>query len=294
MAASEKPISSDQQQELDDAFARARKALAIIETYDQARVDRLCQAVAWAVSNRRSFTRLVAMGIAESGLGDAETRMNKRMKIRGVLRDALRQKSVGIIEELPERGIVKYAKPAGIVACVVPTTNPDLTPAGNAFYAIKARDVVIFSPHPRSKKTSFETVRLMREALEREAAPADILQCLTKVNIPMSQALMARADLIIATGGQAMVHAAYSSGTPAYGVGAGNATMIIDETADIEEAARNTRLSKTSDFGSGCSADGNLLIEASIFDRMIAQPQREGGPLAPVAENAQLQVSAEA
>ena len=198
------------------------------------------------------------MGIEESGLGDAVSRMGKRMKIRGVLRDALRQKSVGIIEEMPEKGIVKYGKPAGIIACIVPTTNPDLTPAGNAIYAIKARDVVIFSPHPRSKKTSFETVRLMREALEREGAPADILQCLTKVNIPMSQALMARADLIIATGGQPMVRAAYSSGTPAYGVGAGNSTMIIDETANIEEAARNTRLSKTSDFGSGCSADGNL------------------------------------
>jgi sulfoacetaldehyde dehydrogenase len=283
-----KGITEEQQQELDEVFARARKAFAVIETYDQARVDRLCQAVAWAVANRRSFTRLVAMGITESGLGDAETRMNKRMKIRGVLRDALRQKSVGIIEELPERGIVKYGKPAGIVACVVPTTNPDLTPAGNAIYAIKARDVVIFAPHPRSKKTSFETVRLMREALTREGAPADILQCLTQVNIPMSQAVMARADLVIATGGQAMVRAAYSSGTPAYGVGAGNATMIIDETAKIEEAALHTRLSKTSDFGSGCSADGNLLIEASIFDRMIAQLQREGGYLASDAEKAAL------
>ncbi len=116
----------------------------------------------------------------------------------------------------------------------------------------------------------------MREALEREGAPADILQCLTKVNIPMSQALMARADLIVATGGQPMVRAAYSSGTPAYGVGAGNSTMIIDETANIEEAARNTRLSKTSDFGSGCSADGNLIIEASIFEPLLKQLQTGG------------------
>jgi sulfoacetaldehyde dehydrogenase len=283
-----KGITEEQRQELDAAFERARKALAIIETYDQARVDRLCQAVAWAVANKREFTRLVDMGIAESGLGDPVSRMGKRMKIRGVLRDALRQKSVGIIEELPEKGIVKYGKPAGIIACIVPTTNPDLTPAGNAIYAIKARDVVIFSPHPRSKKTSFETVRLMREALEREGAPADILQCLTKVNIPMSQALMARADLIIATGGQPMVRAAYSSGTPAYGVGAGNSTMIIDETANLEEAARNTRLSKTSDFGSGCSADGNLIIEASIFDRMLKQLQQEGGYLASADEKAAL------
>src|SRR3954471_11945899 len=104
----------------------------------------------------------------------------------------------------------------------------------------------------------------------------------------MSQALMARADLIVATGGQPMVRAAYSSGTPAYGVGAGNSTMIIDETANLEEAARNTRLSKTSDFGSGCSADGNLLIEASIFDRLLAQLQKEGGYLANEEEKAAL------
>src|SRR5437660_8319412 len=122
MAATEnkKPITEEQQQELDAALQRAGKALAVIETYDQARVDRLCQAVAWAVANKRTFTRLVEMGIEESGLGDSVSRMGKRMKIRGVLRDALRQKSVGIIEEIPERGIVKYGKPAGILACIVP------------------------------------------------------------------------------------------------------------------------------------------------------------------------------
>jgi sulfoacetaldehyde dehydrogenase len=240
------------------------------------------------VSNKKTFTRLVAEGIAESRLGDPDSRMGKRMKIRGILRDALRQKSVGIIEEIPEKGIVKYGKPAGVVACIVPTTNPDLTPAGNAIYGIKARDAVIFSPHPRAKKTSFETVRLMREALEKEGAPPDLLQCLTRVNIPMSQALMAEADLVIATGGQPMVRAAYSSGTPAYGVGAGNSTMVIDETADIAEAALNTRLSKTSDFGSGCSADGNLIIQESIFDALLAQLQKEGGYLANDTEKAAL------
>jgi len=281
-------INAEQREELDAAFAKARAALAIIETYDQARVDRLCQAVAWAVSNKKTFTNLVAQGIAESRLGDSVSRMGKRMKIRGILRDALRQKSVGIIEEIPEKGIVKYGKPAGVIACIVPTTNPDLTPAGNAIYAIKARDAVIFSPHPRAKKTSFETVRLMREALEKEGAPPDLLQCLTRVNIPMSQALMAEADLVIATGGQPMVRAAYSSGTPAYGVGAGNSTMVIDETADIAEAALNTRLSKTSDFGSGCSADGNLIIQEGIFDALLAQLQVEGGYLANDAEKAAL------
>ena len=271
-----KGLTQVQQEELDQVFERARAAAAVIATYDQAKVDRLCQAVAWAVANKKTFSRLVAMGIEESGLGDPVSRMGKRMKIRGVLRDALRQKSVGIIEEIPEKGIVKYGKPVGIIASIIPTTNPDLTPAGNAVYGIKARNVMIFSPHPRSKKTSFETVRLMREALEREGAPADILQCLQNVNIPMSQALMARADLVLATGGQPMVRAAYSSGTPAYGVGAGNSTMVIDETANLEEAAHNSMLSKTSDFGSGCSADGNLIIEATVFDAMVKQLEKVG------------------
>lgn len=284
-------IIKEQQMELDDKFERARKALAIIETFDQAKVDRLCQAVAWAVANKATFQRLVDMGIKETGLGDPVSRMGKRIKIRGVLRDALRQKSIGVIEEIPEKGIVKYAKPVGIIACLVPTTNPDLTPAGMAIYAIKARDVVIFSPHPRSRKTTNETVRIMREALEKEGVPADILQCLSNGDKPMSKAVMSRADLVMATGGQNMVQRAYSSGTPAYGVGAGNATMVIDETANIEEAAMNTRISKTSDFGSGCSADGNLVIEESIFDRMVEQLQKEGGYLANAEEKAKLRAA---
>jgi sulfoacetaldehyde dehydrogenase len=228
------------------------------------------------------------MGIEESRLGDPVSRMGKRMKIRGILRDALRQRSVGIVEENPEKGILKYAKPVGIIGSIVPTTNPDLTPAGTAIYAIKARDAVIFSPHPRSKKTSFETVRIMREALEREGAPADLLQCLTLVNIPMTKALMERADLVLATGGKDMVKSAYSSGTPAYGVGAGNSTMIIDETADIKEAALNTMLSKTSDYGSGCSADGNLIINEKIYDSMMEELVRVGGYLATEEEKAKL------
>jgi sulfoacetaldehyde dehydrogenase len=228
------------------------------------------------------------MGIAESGLGDPVSRMGKRLKIRGVLRDALRQKSVGIIEEIPEKGIVKYAKPVGIIAGIVPTTNPDLTPAGIGVYAIKARDVAIFSAHPRAKNTTMETVRIMREALEKEGAPADIFQCLTTASIPMASALMAAADLVIATGGKDMVRSAYSSGTPAYGVGAGNATMVIDETANIEEAARNTMLSKTSDYGSGCSADGNIILSDKIYDQFIAQLVKEGGYLASEQEKAKL------
>ena len=281
-------LTEDQQKELDLAFEKAKKAMEIIESYSQEKLDRLCQAVAWAVSNKKTFSELVDMGIEESRLGDFVSRMGKRMKIRGILRDALRQKSVGAIEEIPEKGIVKYAKPVGIIGSIVPTTNPDLTPAGTAIYAIKARDAVIFSPHPRSKKTTFETVRLMREALEREGAPADLLQCLTLVNIPMTKALMSRADLVLATGGKDMVKSAYSSGTPAYGVGAGNSTMIIDDTADVKEAALNTMLSKTSDFGSGCSADGNLIISDKVYEAMLEELVKVGGYLASDDEKASL------
>jgi sulfoacetaldehyde dehydrogenase len=275
-----KEITQEQIQELDELFKRSKKAAEIIATYDQERVDRLCQAVAWAVSNKQTFLKLVDMGIEESGLGDPISRQGKRFKIRGILRDALRAKSVGMIEAIPEKGIAKYAKPIGIIASLVPTTNPDLTPGGQAVYGIKARDVLIFSPHPRSKKTTFETVRIMREALEKEGAPADILQCITNPSIPMTHELMKRADLVIATGGRPMVKSAYSSGTPAYGSGAGNSTMIFDETTNVEEAAHNTMLSKTSDYGSGCSSDGNLIISDQVFDSMVAQLQQEGGYLA--------------
>jgi sulfoacetaldehyde dehydrogenase len=254
-------------------------------------VDRLCQAVGWATANEKTFTRLAYMSVDESGLGDRAGRPNKRFKIMGILRDALRQKSMGIVEEIPEKGIVKYAKPAGVIASLVPVTNAALTEAGNGIYALKCKDAIIFSPHPASKKTTIETVRLMRAALKREGAPEDVFQCVEKPSIPLAQELMSICDLTIATGGPAMVRAAYSSGKPAYGVGAGNATMVIDETANIEEAARNTRLSKTSDNGSGCSADGNLVVEESIYDQFLGQLQNEGGYLVSSAEKAQLQAA---
>ncbi|MFZ7119822.1 MAG: aldehyde dehydrogenase family protein [Eubacteriaceae bacterium] len=274
-----KGITENQRKELNTIFKNSKKAFNIIKKYDQKKVDRLIQAIGWAVGNKKTFEELSQMGIEESKLGDFKSRINKRFKIRGVLRDALRQKSVGIIESVPERGITKYAKPAGLIASIVPTTNPVLTPAGTAIYAIKARDVVIFSPHPRSKNTTFKAVQIMREALEKEGAPADILQCLKNISIPITKELMSEADLVFATGGSKMVKSAYSSGTPAYGVGPGNSTMVIDETAIIEEAAHNTMLSKTSDFGSGCSADGNLIIHESIYKEILNQLVDEGGYL---------------
>ena len=137
-----------------DLVARARAAMARIADYDQARVDRLAQAIGWALGNETTFTRLAHMSVDESGIGDREGRVAKRFKIHGILRDALRTPSVGIIERDPAKGLVKYAKPAGVIASIVPMTNPELTPPGTAIYAIKARDAVIFSPHPRTKRTT--------------------------------------------------------------------------------------------------------------------------------------------
>jgi sulfoacetaldehyde dehydrogenase len=256
---------------------RARAAMTAIADYDQRTVDRLCQAVAWATANMDTSVRLANMSVDESGMGGREP--SRRGKVLGILRDALRQKSIGIIEEIPEKGIVKYAKPAGVICSLIPVTSPYITPIGIAIYAIKCKDAVIFSPHPSSRRTTNEVVRLMREALKAQGVPADVVQCVERPSIPLANELMSICDLTIATGGPAMVKAAYSSGKPAYGVGAGNATMVIDETADIEDAARNTRISKTNDYGSGCSADGNLLVEASIYDRFLGQLQKEGGYL---------------
>ena len=272
-----------------DLVARARAAMARIADYDQARVDRLAQAIGWALGNETTFTRLAHMSVDESGIGDREGRVGKRFKIHGILRDALRTPSVGIIERDPAKGLVKYAKPAGVIASIVPMTNPELTPPGTAIYAIKARDAVIFSPHPRTKRTTTEVVRILREVMEREGVPADVFQCVEQPSIPLSQQLMADCDLTLATGGAAMVKAAYSSGKPAFGVGGGNSTMLIDETADLAEAAHNTLLSKTSDYGSGCSADGNLLIDDRIYEALIDRLQVEGGYLATAGEKAQLE-----
>ena len=287
--AAAKELRDDDRDVVDEMVGRARVAMAAIRDLDQADVDRLCQALGWATANEKTFTRLAQMGVDESGLGDREGRPGKRFKIIGVLRDALREKSIGVIEELPERGIVKYAKPAGVIASLVPTTNPALTPPFTGIYALKCLDAVIFSPHPRAKNTTLAMVEVMRKALGRQGIPEDVFQCVRTPSVALTQYLMSQCDLTLATGGQPMVRAAYSSGKPAYGVGAGNSTMVIDETAEPEIAARNTRLSKTSDFGSGCSADGNLLIDERIYGRMLAALQAEGAYLANAQEAGEIE-----
>jgi sulfoacetaldehyde dehydrogenase len=282
-------ITPQEIQTVADLVGRARVAMDKIKHHDQARVDRLAQAIGWACGNEKTFVRIAQMGVDESGIGDRAGRGGKRFKILGVLRDALRQKSVGVIEIDEKKGITKIAKPAGVIASLIPTTNPELTPPVTAIYAIKCKNAVIFSPHPRAKKTTFEMVRVMRETMKKLGEPEDIFQCVEQPSIPMTAELMAQCDLTLATGGKPMVHAAYSSGKPAYGVGAGNSTMVIDETADIADAAKNSRMSKTSDFGSGCSADGNLLLDDRIYEKMRDALIAEGGYLCNAEEKAKLQ-----
>ena len=273
----EREITPEERRVTADLLRRARAAMTAVEHCDQRQVDRLCQAIAWAGGNEVTAARLARMSVDESGMGSPEPK--RRAKVLGVLRDALRQKSMGVIEEIPAKGIVKYGKPAGVIASLIPVTSPYVTPISIAIYAVKCKDAVIFSPHPGSRKTTNETVRVMRAALRNLGAPEDLLQCVERPSIPLANELMSLCDLTIATGGPAMVKAAYSSGKPAYGVGAGNATMVIDETADLVEAARNTRISKTNDHGSGCSAEGNLLVAAEIYDAFLKQLQTEGGYL---------------
>lgn len=284
-----KTITEEQKEYLRSLVAKARDAMHAIRDYDEARINRLCQAVGWATANERHMTRIANMAVDESQLGDRVGRVSKRFKIMGVLRDCLRQKGQGVIESIPEKGIVKYAKPVGVIASLIPTTNPEQTPPVTGIYALKCRDAVIFSPHPRAKNTTIEVVWAMREALRRQGAPEDIFQVIERPSIPLTHELMAQCDLTMATGGKEMVKAAYSSGRPAYGVGAGNSTMVFDETTDVADAARNTRISKTSDFGSGCSADGNLLVETTVYDALLDQLQKEGGYLASDAEKQKLE-----
>jgi len=270
---------------------RARAAMAEIEDWSQADLDRLSQAIAWYAGNEATFTRLAQQGVDESGIGDREGRPAKRFKIHMVLRDVLRTPSSGVVETDEAKGLVKYAKPAGVIASLIPMTNPAMTPPVTGVSSANARNAVIFSPHPRTAQTTFEMVEVMRAACRAVGAPEDLFQSIRKPSIPMTQHLMEVCDLTLATGGKPMVKAAYSSGRPAYGVGAGNSSIVIDETADLEIAAQNTRISKTSDFGSGCSADGNIIIQRSIYDDMVKALEAEGGYLCSEEEKTLLEAA---
>lgn len=269
---------------------RARAAQSAVDGYSQQQVDELVTAVAWSVARKDRAEALARLAVDEGGFGnfpDKVSKINKR--VLGVLRDMRSVRTVGVVGEEPERGILTIAKPVGVVAALIPTTGPDATPPVKTLFALKGRNAIIIAPHPRTRRTSAAVVGYMREACEQVGAPADLVQVLDPPSISATQELMRLADLVVATGGQAMVHAAYSSGTPAYGVGVGNAVHVVDETADLDEAASAIATAKAFDHATSCLADNAVLAEESIHAALLDKLSAGGGYVCSGAERAALQ-----
>lgn len=259
-------------------IAKARAAQAIAATWDQARTDEVCLAVGWSVYNDENIRRLARSAVDETGMGVYEDKVTKhKNKVMGVLKDIRGTKSVGLIEVDEVRGIRKYAKPVGVVAALAPVTNPTATPASNGLSILKGRNAVIFAPHPKAKKSSMMAVNFMRAALARVGAPEDLVQCVEEPGIETTQELMRQADLVVATGGGPMVKAAYSSGTPAFGVGPGNAVQLLAEDADPADAARKIATSKCFDNATSCSSENSVFVHASIYPTFLDCLRKEGG-----------------
>lgn len=269
---------------------RARKAQEAISDLTQEEVDTVVTAIAYAMVQEDVVEEIANYAVKESRLGNVEgkkVKLNK--KIRGTLRDMQGEKSVGIIERIPEKGIIKIAKPVGVIGALVPTTNPEATPVIKAMDSLKGKNAIIFAPHPRTKVTNLKIVNIMRDVLEKYKLPKDLIITIEEPTVEISGELMKQVDLVIATGGAGMVKSAYSSGTPAYGVGAGNAVIIIDETADLEDAAHKIMLSKTFDYATSCSAENSIVIVESVYNQLIALLKEEGGHLANQEEKEKLE-----
>ncbi len=266
--------------------ARARSAMAIFADADQARVDEAVTALAWSIYEPARARELAALAVEDTGLGNVESKITKNQrKTFGCLRDLSRVKSVGVIEEIPEKGLVKYAKPVGVVAAVTPSTNPAATPVNKAMFAVKGRNAVIIAPSPAGLQTTTRTVDYMRAELEKIGLPADLVQVLPPpVNKALTQELMYAADLVVVTGSQNNVRRAYSSGTPAIGVGAGNVPVVIDETADFKDAAEKICASKIFDNATSCSSENSVIILDSVYNQAIEALKQAGGYLCSAEE----------
>jgi sulfoacetaldehyde dehydrogenase len=277
-------------QHVTETVARARAAQRAIANYTQEQVDDLCAAVAWAVARPDRAKALAKLAVDEGGFGnysDKVTKINKR--VLGVLADMRSVRTVGVVEDDPARGLVKIAKPVGVVAGLIPTTGPDATPPVKALFALKGRNAIVVAPHPRTAETTAAVVESMREACEQVGAPADLVQVLERPSLAKTQELMRQADLIVATGGAGMVKAAYSSGTPAYGVGVGNAVHVVDETADLDDAAMAIIAAKTFDWATSCLADNAIVVEDTVYDGLLDRLVRGGGHLCAPEQKAALQ-----
>ncbi len=271
--------------------SRARAAMTDFAHADQARVDEAVTALAWSIYKPERSRELAEMAVSDTGLGDIASKIIKNQrKTFGCLRDLMRAKTVGVIEDDKAKGIVKYAKPVGVVAAIAPSTNPAATPINKAMMALKGRNAVIVAPSPTGSGTTTKTVDFMRAELEKIGLPADLVQVLPQpVNKALTQALMEAADLVVVTGSQNNVRRAYSSGTPAIGVGAGNVSVIIDSGADLKDAAEKITMSKIFDNSTSCSSENSVIILDDVYDDAVAALKQCGGYLANADEKQKIQ-----
>ncbi|MDA8852469.1 aldehyde dehydrogenase family protein [Hyphomicrobiales bacterium] len=267
-------------EEIGKLVERSRIAQKQIENYSQEQVDELIRAMVWCVARPGVAEEIAQFTVDETQLGNYEGKFLKiQRKTRATLMDIIHDKSVGILEEDKERAIVKIAKPMGVIGALSPSTNPEATPVIKAIHAIKGRNSIIVAPHPRAKLTNKKICDLMRSAIEACGAPADLVQGIEIPSLDLTNELMAQCDRVLATGGGAMVTAAYSSGTPALGVGVGNAVITVDETADLDDAAEKIRISKTLDFAASCSSDNSVILVKEIYENMMSKLIEKGGYL---------------
>ncbi|NIP15896.1 MAG: aldehyde dehydrogenase family protein [Pseudomonadales bacterium] len=290
MAEQAAPQELAPEEEIRGLIERSRAAQAQIENYTQEQVDELIRAMVWCVAKPGVAEEIAQFTVDETQLGNYDGKYLKiHRKTRATLMDIIDDKSVGILEEDKERNLVKIAKPMGVIGALAPSTNPEATPVIKAIHAVKGRNSIIVAPHPRAKLTNKMICDKMREALVACGAPADLVIAIESPSLELTNELMRQCDRVLATGGGAMVHAAYSSGTPALGVGVGNAVITVDDTADLEDAAEKIRLSKTLDLAASCSADNSVILVDAIYDEMMGKLEHQGGYLCDAEEKAKLQ-----
>ena len=266
MSTKEYPIV-DNAESFEAALARVREAQKIFATYTQEQVDKIFLAAATAANQMR--IPLAKMAVEETGMGVAEDKVIKNHFASEYIYNAYRNvKTCGVLEEDKAYGIKKIAEPIGVIAAVIPTTNPTSTAIFKTLVCLKTRNGIIISPHPRAKKSTIEAAKVVLEAAVKAGAPEGIIGWIDIPSLELTNTLMQEADCILATGGPGMVKAAYSSGKPALGVGAGNTPAIIDETADILLAVNSIIHSKTFDNGMICASEQSVIVLDKIYDKV--------------------------
>lgn len=252
---------------VDEYIERARVAQAEVAKMSQAEVDKLVRAMAMVIFENAE--ELGVMAVDETGMGDREHKMMKNIgKSVGTWAELKGKPSIGVIEKNDELGLIKLAKPMGVLGCVTPTTNPTITPLVNGMCAVKCANALVVSPHPRAKNTTMKSVELMQAAIEANGGPANLIQCIDCPDVDISGLLMKKVDVVLATGGPDMVKAAYSSGKPAFGVGAGNSQSIIDRGIDFNEAAAMIIDGRTFDLGVICAGNQTIIVHEDDYDAM--------------------------